>query len=674
MKIANKISLSFLITALILTGIAVPIFYTTARNNLENAIFEHLKTTARSRRHRIETLLETGKEAIKQLSESIVIERFLLTSKKDEDYNQKLNDAMRRLKSTAKAMKYVYEIFVLNEDSIIVASSNESNIGLDKSTNAYFLGGRKETYIKDAYYSKTTGKRAIAISTPILDSETREFLGVLVARLELTILNEIAADSTGLGMTGDIYLVNKEGYMITPSRFIKDTFLKQKVDTENTRKSFEHIKKFGRKPHPHEPLKYTDYRGIEVWGLHDHIYDMQWCLCAEIHEKEALAPLAKIKILFVIIMTFVPIAAWLIGIFVSKLISGPIHKLHSGTEVIGKGNLDYKVGTDAKDEIGQLSRAFDEMAESLKQSTTSIENLNREITERKQAQAELQTAQEKLIDIARQVGMAETATDVLHNVGNVLNSVSVTTASIRKRVHDSKVSYLTEVVGLLEEHADDLSTFMITEERGRKLPAFLANLSKELIAEQEHSLEALEALTKHVEHMAEIIRLQQSYSKTTGMVELASVVELVEDAIRINAEALTRHGVEVKRELAYLPPVLLDHHKVLQILTNLISNAKYALSDSGQDDKILTIRVREPQGGHFHIEVHDNGVGITEENLTRIFEHGFTTKKHGYGFGLHSAAIAAKEMNGSLTAHSDGPSKGTAFILELPFQTQEAVK
>jgi len=312
-----------------------------------------------------------------------------------------------------------------------------------------------------------------------------------------------------------------------------------------------------------------------------------------------------------------------------------------------------------------------QQASELEQSNTTLQA---EIAERKKAEQNLQTAQKKLIDTARQVGMAETATDVLHNVGNVLNSVNVTTASIWKRIRDSKVSYLTKVVGLLEEHADDLSTFMTTEERGRKLPGFLANLSKELIAEQERSLEALEALTKHVEHMAEIIRLQQSYSKTTGMVELASVVELVEDAIRINAEALTRHGVEVKRELAYLPPVLLDHHKVLQILTNLISNAKYALSDSGQDDKILTIRVREPQGGHFHIEVHDNGVGITEENLTRIFEHGFTTKKHGYGFGLHSAAIAAKEMNGSLTAHSDGYCKGTVFTLELPFQNQEAVK
>jgi len=373
------------------------------------------------------------------------------------------------------------------------------------------------------------------------------------------------------------------------------------------------------------------------------------------------------------------------GIFISHGIRKPLNMAVNTAERIAAGERNFKIEVTAKDETGQLLQALKTMSfavrkaeESLRQQASELEQSNTtlqaENTERKKAEQNLQTAQKKLIDTARQVGMAEIATDVLHNVGNVLNSVSVTTASIRKRIRDSKVSYLTEVVGLLGEHADDLSTFMTTEERGRKLPAFLANLSKELIAEQERSLEALETLTKHVEHMAEIIQLQQSYSKTTSMVEPASVVELVEDAIRINAEALTRHGVEVKREFADLPPALLDHHKILQILTNLISNAKYALSDSGRDDKILTICVTEPQGGHFRIEVHDNGVGITEENLTRIFEHGFTTKKHGYGFGLHSAAIVAKEMNGSLTAHSDGHGKGTVFTLELPFQTQEIAK
>ena len=298
----------------------------------------------------------------------------------------------------------------------------------------------------------------------------------------------------------------------------------------------------------------------------------------------------------------------------------------------------------------------------------------RDITERKRAEAKLKTAQEKLLETAREVGMAEVATGVLHNVGNVLNSVSVTAESIQKRVRNSKISYLSDVVGLLEQHANELSTFMANEERGRKIPAFLANLSKELVEEQERCLEALEELTKHVQHVGDIIQLQQSHSQTKGLTEPTSIEELVEDALKINAEMITRNKVEVKRELADLPTLLLDRHKVLQILTNLISNAIYALSISSRDDRILKICVKEPKSGFLRINVCDNGIGIPKENLTRIFEHGFTTKKTGHGFGLHSTALSANELNGSIKVHSDGPGKGAVFTVELPYKTQEATK
>lgn len=298
----------------------------------------------------------------------------------------------------------------------------------------------------------------------------------------------------------------------------------------------------------------------------------------------------------------------------------------------------------------------------------------RDITERKRAEAKLKTAQEKLLETAREVGMAEVATGVLHNVGNVLNSVSVTAESIQKRVRNSKISYLSDVVGLFEEHANELNTFMANEERGKKIPAFLANLSKELIDEQERCLEALEALTKHVQHVGDIIQLQQSHSKTKGLTEPTSIAELVDDTIQINAETITRNSVEVKRDIANLPTLLLDRHKVMQILTNLISNAIYALSISNRDDRIIKICVKESKSGILRIDVCDNGIGIPKENLTRIFEHGFTTKKTGHGFGLHSTALSANELNGSIIAHSDGPGKGAVFTVELPFKTQEAKK
>jgi signal transduction histidine kinase len=298
----------------------------------------------------------------------------------------------------------------------------------------------------------------------------------------------------------------------------------------------------------------------------------------------------------------------------------------------------------------------------------------RDITARKQAEAKLKTAQEKLLETAREVGMAEVATGVLHNVGNVLNSVSVTAESVQKRVRNSKISYLSDVVNLLKENENELSTFITTEERGKKLPAFLANLSKELIEEQERCLEALEALTKHVQHVGDIIQLQQSHSKTKGLIEPTSIAELVEDTIQINAEAITRNNVEVKREIAELPTLLLDRHKVLQILTNLISNAIYALSKSSREDRILAVRVEEAKNGYIRIDVCDNGIGIPKENLTRIFEHGFTTKKKGHGFGLHSTALSANELNGSILVHSDGPGKGAVFTVELPFKAQEVTK
>lgn len=298
----------------------------------------------------------------------------------------------------------------------------------------------------------------------------------------------------------------------------------------------------------------------------------------------------------------------------------------------------------------------------------------RDITERKRAEAKLKTAQEKLLETAREVGMAEVATGVLHNVGNVLNSVSVTAESIQKRVRGSKISYLCDVVGLFEEHENNIGKFMANEERGKKIPAFLANLSKELIDEQQRCLEALEELTKHVQHVGDIIQLQQSHSKTKGLVEPASIEEIIEDTLKINAEMITRNNVEVIREIPELPTILLDRHKVLQILTNLISNATYALSKSEREDRTLKIQVNQHKNGRLKINVSDNGIGIAKENLTRIFEHGFTTKKKGHGFGLHSTALAANELNGSIKVHSDGPDKGAVFTVELPFKTQEAKK
>jgi signal transduction histidine kinase len=178
-------------------------------------------------------------------------------------------------------------------------------------------------------------------------------------------------------------------------------------------------------------------------------------------------------------------------------------------------------------------------------------------------------------------------------------------------------------------------------------------------------LKELELLRGNVEHIKEIVAMQQSYAKVSGVEEVSDVRELVEDSLRMNSGSMSRHGVTVIRNYETVPPMVMEKHKTLQILVNLVRNAQHACDESGRTDKRVTVRVAS-EASRVKISVTDNGVGIPAENLMRIFNHGFTTRKNGHGFGLHSGALAAKEMGGALTVHSDGRGCGATFTLELP--------
>ncbi|HTD67268.1 MAG TPA: PAS domain S-box protein [Candidatus Limnocylindria bacterium] len=292
----------------------------------------------------------------------------------------------------------------------------------------------------------------------------------------------------------------------------------------------------------------------------------------------------------------------------------------------------------------------------------------RDITDRKEAQEKLEAAHKQLLDASRQAGMAEVATGVLHNVGNVLNSVNVSTTLVADQLKKSKVANLAKAVALMNQNLSDLGGFITHDPRGQQLPGYLTQLASHLAGEQAVLFQEIEQLRKNIEHIKDIVAMQQSYAKVSGVTETLNISDLVEDALRMNAGALTRHEVKVIREFADVPPVTIDKHKVLQVLVNLIRNAKYACDDSGRSDKRLTVRVADGDG-RLSIAVIDNGVGIPQENLVRIFNHGFTTRKEGHGFGLHSGALAAKEMGGALIAHSEGPGRGASFTLELPLQS-----
>jgi len=272
----------------------------------------------------------------------------------------------------------------------------------------------------------------------------------------------------------------------------------------------------------------------------------------------------------------------------------------------------------------------------------------------------------RMLTLSRQAGMAEVATSVLHNVGNVLNSVNVSNNLIREKLQGSEVATLVKLGSLLQQHEGDLPAFLANDPKGKLIPHFIIQLAGQLEAEHALLRQEQDQLTRNVEHIKEIVAMQQSYARISGFLEQVSVASLMDDALQINQAGLSRHGVRVVRHYFDMPPATVDKHKVLQILVNLVNNAKYALDESGREDKCLTVGVGRNGKGRFNLTVSDNGVGIPPENLTKIFSHGFTTRKGGHGFGLHSGANAAKEMGGKLGVHSEGVGKGVTFTLDLP--------
>jgi PAS domain S-box-containing protein len=298
---------------------------------------------------------------------------------------------------------------------------------------------------------------------------------------------------------------------------------------------------------------------------------------------------------------------------------------------------------------------------------TALRGILQDITRQKLDAEQLDKLNRQLLDTSRQAGMADVATGVLHNVGNVLNSVSVAATVVGERLQRSKIIGLQRATALMREQNGRLADYLTADPKGKLLPQYIDTVADQLAEERNELIAKVQSVAQNIEHIKEIVAMQQSYAKVSGAYENLLATELVDDALRINVAAFDRHHIQVVRQFSPgLPSLCVDRHKVLQVLINLLRNAKHAMEDINQDHKQMVITIARCGEKMISIAVRDNGIGIPPTNLTKIFNHGFTTKKDGHGFGLHSGANAAKEMGGSLTAASDGPGKGAEFTLKLP--------
>lgn len=383
----------------------------------------------------------------------------------------------------------------------------------------------------------------------------------------------------------------------------------------------------------------------------------------------------------------------LVGLLVSVMYAGrfvrPILQLRAVVERIGRGDLLARADIRSRDEIEQLANSFNGMADMIlhrdQELSEAKRDLEHRVTERTQelreqisakdaALADLAEAQRRLIDLSRISGMAEVATGILHNVGNVLNSVNVSAAIVADHLRASRIVQMVELVKMLDAHQDQLSDFVASDPRGRRVIPYMNKLSLHLAGERDQLVTEVASLLQHVNHIKQIVAMQQTYARSSGVLEKVALTDVMEDALGITRTGMKRHGIELCIQHEQLPPITTDRHKVLQILLNLIRNAKDATKLSGKPDRRINISTMRSGNDRVAIHVTDNGVGIAPENLVRVFSHGFTTKKDGHGFGLHSGALAAKQLGGSLTAASDGPDTGATFTLELPLNAENMAK
>jgi len=433
MKIQRKFQIIALLLLTVVSVTSILISRNISTNIIKQQIIDNLINTTQSRVKHVETLLSQYEELTKMVSTGVV---FRDAVDESIDYTRRIEQVNQRIKNIIETHEEISRIRILDKEGIIITSSHEDT-GIDKSTHEIFLEGKEGIFIGDLHLSSFTHKHVLSISAPILLN--KQFAGVLAVNFDADKeLFKITTDHVGLGETGEVYLANKDGYMISPSRFIDKVILKQKIDLiyaeeENSVSTDTLLQE--------KIVIIKDYRGVEVLTVHNHIPKMHWSLIAKIDTEEVFAPITKLTNSLLLMFAIILFIALFISSFIPRIITRPLRRLHESTEEIIKGNLDYKVGTSSPDEVGQLSRAFDEMTASLKKSREELEeysrnleekvevrtrelsdinqNLEKEIIERKQIEENLSKSQQEFAGVFMNSPVAMVYLDEKSNIINI---------------------------------------------------------------------------------------------------------------------------------------------------------------------------------------------------------------------------------------------------------------
>lgn len=417
MKIKQKFFITIFLPIFIIGIIAITTARYVSKNIIKKQVNRHLLTTVQSRAQHIKTVLAEYSNLTKMMATGNAFVDVLNPSK---NRYKSLKFLKKRIDNAIKSHETISMIRMLDKNGIVITSSH-ADAEKDMSNTEIFLKGKEAPFIGPLHISQFIKNKVISAAAPILLN--KKFVGLLIIDFNTEIqLFKITTDHTGLGKTGEVYLVNVDSLMISPSRFKKNVFLKQKIKSEQFKLCKEyHFKKNHPGNHLEKPTIYSGYLDINVLGHHYFIEETQWCMLAEIQEEEAFKLVDNITNMLFLIFLILFILAIFMSYYLSQMVTKPILKLHNGAEKIMTGSQDFHFGLKRDDELGDLANTFDKMTSNLQASRLELEDkiieseqqqkatiniytdletinveLQKEITERGQAQEALRENEEKL--------------------------------------------------------------------------------------------------------------------------------------------------------------------------------------------------------------------------------------------------------------------------------------
>jgi signal transduction histidine kinase len=366
--------------------------------------------------------------------------------------------------------------------------------------------------------------------------------------------------------------------------------------------------------------------------------------------------------------------AFLIAARFQRAVASPLRSLAAiAGEVTSGKNYAARVLPDGPSEVAGLAQAFNTMLEEIGRRDAALacqlEALRKEVGEREAAERRLVENNRDMMRLSREAGMNEVATGVLHNIGNALNSINVSTELVFSQVNDHAHDTAVALRDFFQTPPESAAPVFSSHPRAGDVRAFAASLAGLSVEQVEEAGRELAALRISVAHLKDIVSRQQSLAKNVPVAEPFDVHEAVRDALVLTKSDTRAVQLRVESIPNTRIDVLADRSSVVQILINLITNACVAMNGLPQHEKSLCIKIGPPSGKHVPIAVVDSGCGIPPHQLVSIFSYGFTTRPEGHGFGLHNSANIARLNGGSLHVASDGPGKGATFTLHLLHQS-----